>query len=140
MTIYVFSLLAVLFALMSWVVLRVTQNAKHRHQPIFDVNPKLQRIVCVVLFLCGIYWFYNVAHALEDGHIRVALSGRYSRHSSGYTIYRATNPRGFWEAICFETYGGLLMSYLPLAEIYLANRRKTRPEHRPRRLHESTNQ
>jgi hypothetical protein len=137
MTIYVFSLLALLFALMSWVLLRVTRNAKHRRQAIFDINPIAQSILCAVCFLCAIFWFYNVLHALEDGHIRIVSTSRYGSRSSSYTIHRANDPRGYWEAISLETYGGFLMAYLPIAEIFLALHRKTHPGHRPHASPES---
>jgi formate-dependent nitrite reductase membrane component NrfD len=137
MSIYVISLLALLFALMSWVLLRVTRNARRQHQAIFDINPTAQWILCAVCLLCAIFWFSNVIHALQNGHVRIVSTSRYSSLSSSYTVYRANDPLGYWEAIAFETYGGFLMAYLPITEIFLAIHRKTHPRHRPRAPHES---
>lgn len=127
MTIYVFTLITALFILFSWVVFRVIKNAKRAHQPIFDVNPVLRCIICLVLLVIAFYEIYTVIQAINQGSIRVVLGGKYSR-THGFTIHHAQNPYGFWEAICFYGYGALVFVWLSLAEVFLTIQRRKHPK------------
>ncbi len=128
-----FSLLGVLFVLLSWVAFSVTKTAARKNRSplgIPDGAETVRLIVCglFVVAACADFWWS--ADGIFSGKI---LEGHYTRFisSHAYTVYRADEPDRFWKVICENCFFGLLFLYFAVAEIIIAFKRSTHVKSKP---------
>jgi len=117
MTIYTYSLLATVMILFGYATFSVVRTAARGKRSLLGGSPIFRFVVCGVLILAAGYLLFDNVNAVRKGEIYVVLSGRGTSHNIGYTIHRADNPSGFWEAICIYTYIALVFLCLSAAEI-----------------------
>lgn len=124
-----FLVLGALFVLVGWVVFLVVRRAYRKRRSIFGVKPVLRCISCGALFAAACFQFYMCAAAISSGQILVVFGGRYA-HGSGSAVYQASNPGGFWEAICANCYLGLVLLYVFVGEvaIFIKQSRNVKPK------------
>ena len=130
-TIATFSMLAAVFALFAWVVYSVVKRACRKRRSIFGASPALRFVICAALIATACFEIFQCMEAVGSGKIYVVLGGGFHTTSHGFTVYQASNPSGFWEAICSYCYLSLIFIYLFVAEIIIAVRQRKHVKLRP---------
>ena len=128
-----FSLLGVLFVLLSVVVFSVIKRAgRKKRSPlgIPDGARALRFIVCGLFITVGCYLFCDIADGVLTGKI---LEGHYTRFisSHAFTVYRADEPDRFWTEVCWDGFYALIFLYVAVAEIMIAVKRSRQVKPKP---------
>jgi hypothetical protein len=121
---YTVLMLSALFVLFGVVVYSVVRQGYRKRRSFFGDRPVLRNIGCTALFIAASIFVYDCTRALSTGHIRVVLGGGFHTSSHPFTIYRATDPDGFWEAICIHYYLSIVIVYMLVGEVLVFVRQK----------------
>jgi len=124
-------MLAAVFALFALVIYSVVKRAYRKRRFIFGASPVLRYTICAALIAAACFDIFKCVEAIGSGKIYVVLGGRLHTTSHGFTVYQASNPGGFWEAICIYSYLDLIFICLFVAEIIIAIRQKKHVRPRP---------
>jgi hypothetical protein len=123
-TLFTFLMLGALFVLFGVVVFSVVRQGYRKTRSFFGDRPLLRNVGCSALFIAACIFVYDCTRALSTGHILVVLGGGFHVSSHPFTIYKATDPGDFWEAICIHYYVSIVCLYVLLGEVRVLVRPK----------------